>query len=112
MLRQLSIRHVVLIDALDLAFDNGLCVLTGETGAGKSILLDALGLALGARANAALVQTGQAEAMVTAALEPAQNHPAWALAQDQGVIRLKAYCCCAEPCAKTENPVPSSTISR
>jgi DNA repair protein RecN (Recombination protein N) len=84
-LRQLSIRHVVLIDALDLAFDNGLCVLTGETGAGKSILLDALGLALGARANAALVQSGQAEAMVTAALEPAHDHPAWALAQAHGI---------------------------
>ena len=49
MLTQLAIRNVVLIDALDLAFDSGLGVLTGETGAGKSILLDALGLVLGNR---------------------------------------------------------------
>ena len=47
MLRSLSIRNVVLIDKLDLAFESGLCVLTGETGSGKSILLDALGLAIG-----------------------------------------------------------------
>ncbi|MCW8970430.1 MAG: AAA family ATPase, partial [Rhodospirillales bacterium] len=50
MLQSLSIRDVVLIDRLDLSFRSGLCVLTGETGAGKSILLDALGLALGGRA--------------------------------------------------------------
>ena len=52
MLASLSIRDVVLIERLDLAFEPGLCALTGETGAGKSILLDALGLALGARAEA------------------------------------------------------------
>ena len=63
MLRQLSIRDVVLIEALDLEFEPGLGVLTGETGAGKSILLDALGLALGARADTGLVRAGQAQAM-------------------------------------------------
>lgn len=56
MLRTLSIRDVVLIDELDLQFHEGLGVLTGETGAGKSILLDALGLALGARGDAGLVR--------------------------------------------------------
>ncbi|MBY0432024.1 MAG: AAA family ATPase, partial [Rhodospirillales bacterium] len=58
MLQSLSIRDVVLIDRLDLAFEPGLCVLTGETGAGKSILLDSLGLALGARADSGLVRHG------------------------------------------------------
>ena len=62
MLRQLAIRDVVLVDRLELEFEPGLGVLTGETGAGKSILLDALGLALGARADAGLVRGGQESA--------------------------------------------------
>ena len=66
MLTSLSIRDVVLIEALDLDFANGLGVLTGETGAGKSILLDALGLALGDRADSGLVRQGCAQASVTA----------------------------------------------
>jgi DNA repair protein RecN (Recombination protein N) len=66
MLLSLSIRDIVLIEAVDLDFDNGLSVLTGETGAGKSILLDALGLVLGARASASLVRQGAAQASVTA----------------------------------------------
>src|SRR4029077_18559512 len=66
MLLGLTIRDVVLIDRLSLAFRRGLCVLTGETGAGKSILLDALGLALGRRAEAGLVRTGAKEAAVAA----------------------------------------------
>ena len=66
MLRQLSIRDVVLIEALDLEFHAGLGVLTGETGAGKSILLDSLGLALGARADVGLVRAGQGQASVAA----------------------------------------------
>jgi DNA repair protein RecN (Recombination protein N) len=66
MLHGLSIRNIVLIEALDLAFDGGLTVLTGETGAGKSILLDALGLALGARAESGLVRAGSEGASVTA----------------------------------------------
>jgi len=75
MLRQLAIRDVVLIDRLDLTFAAGLSVLTGETGAGKSILLDALGLALGARAEAALVRAGQKQASVTALFDIADQHP-------------------------------------
>src|SRR3546814_11517516 len=66
MLSALSIRDVVLIEALDLDFEAGLGVLTGETGAGKSILLDALGLALGARADSGLVRAGAGQAVVTA----------------------------------------------
>jgi DNA repair protein RecN (Recombination protein N) len=69
MLTRLSIRNVVLIEALDLDFGDGLGVLTGETGAGKSILLDALGLALGARADSALLRAGENEASVTALFE-------------------------------------------
>ena len=69
MLTRLSIRNVVLIEALDLDFSGGLGVLTGETGAGKSILLDALGLALGARAESALVRSGEDQASVTASFE-------------------------------------------
>ena len=69
MLTRLSIRNVVLIEALDLDFSGGLGVLTGETGAGKSILLDALGLALGARAESGLVRSGEDQASVTASFE-------------------------------------------
>jgi DNA repair protein RecN (Recombination protein N) len=70
MLTALAIRDVVLIEALDLEFGAGLGVLTGETGAGKSILLDALGLALGARGETGLVRNGAAQAVVTASFEP------------------------------------------
>ena len=70
MLIALSIRDVVLISALDLEFRRGLGVLTGETGAGKSILLDSLGLALGARADSGLVRHGCDKAMVTASFDP------------------------------------------
>ncbi|MCC6926947.1 DNA repair protein RecN [Novosphingobium sp.] len=69
MLTSLAIRNVVLIEALDLAFGAGLGVLTGETGAGKSILLDSLGLALGARADSGLVRAGEDQASVTASFE-------------------------------------------
>ena len=66
MLTALAIRDVVLIEALDMDFARGLGVLTGETGAGKSILLDALGLALGGRGDSGLVRHGAAQASVTA----------------------------------------------
>ncbi|CCQ72795.1 DNA repair protein RecN [Magnetospira sp. QH-2] len=85
MLASLSIRDVVLIDRLDLHFQPGLCVLTGETGAGKSILLDALGLALGQRAEARLVRHGTAQASVTAAFDLAPDHPARVLVNEQGL---------------------------
>ena len=85
MLTGLSIREVVLIDRLDLEFGPGLTVLTGETGAGKSILLDSLGLAMGARAEAGLVRPGAEQASVTAMFSPAPSHPAYALLAEQGV---------------------------
>ncbi|MFT8791786.1 AAA family ATPase, partial [Komagataeibacter saccharivorans] len=75
MLTQLSIRDVVLIEKLDLAFPPGLTVLTGETGAGKSILLDSLGLALGERASASLVRAGCEQASVSACFEITPTHP-------------------------------------
>ena len=85
MLTALSIRDVVLIERLDLGFGPGLTVLTGETGAGKSILLDSLGLALGARAEQGLVRKGAEQASVAAAFAPAPGHPALALLGEQGI---------------------------
>jgi DNA repair protein RecN (Recombination protein N) len=85
MLRQLAIHHVVLVERLELEFEPGLGVLTGETGAGKSILLDALGLALGARADTALVRAGQESASVSAEIELPDEHPALALLDEQGM---------------------------
>jgi len=86
MLRQLSIHNVVLVDRLELEFEPGLGVLTGETGAGKSILLDALGLALGARADAGLVRAGQQSASVSAEIELPRAHRAIALIEEQGIV--------------------------
>ncbi len=85
MLLSLSIRDVVLIERLDLSFQSGLCVLTGETGAGKSILLDALSLALGERADAGLVRRGAARAVVVAEFDLEENHPAAEILEEQGV---------------------------
>ena len=76
MLARLSIRDIILIDRLDIDFGSGLAALTGETGAGKSILLDAFALALGARGEAALVRHGAEQGQVIAAFEVAKGHPA------------------------------------
>ncbi len=85
MLRQLSIRNFVLIDRLDIEFERGMIALTGETGAGKSIVLDALGLALGARADSASVRIGQKQADITAEFDLSNNAPArvWLVSQDE-----------------------------
>ena len=90
MLLSLSVRNVVLIERLEISFKPGLCVLTGETGAGKSILLDALGLALGTRADAGLVRrTGLDAAPVTASVSAAfalpAGHPVFAAIAEQGL---------------------------
>lgn len=85
MLASLAIRDVVLIERLDLSFGPGLSVLTGETGAGKSILLDSLGLALGQRAETGLVRAGQSQASVAAVFTPPANHPAHALLTELGL---------------------------
>jgi DNA repair protein RecN (Recombination protein N) len=85
MLAALSIRDIVLIDKLDLEFEAGLSVLTGETGAGKSILLDAFALAIGARGDATLVRKGASQGHVTAIFEPGPGHPVFALLAANGI---------------------------
>ncbi len=94
MLSRLSIRDIVLIDRLDIDFAEGLAVLTGETGAGKSILLDAFALALGARGDQTLVRAGLEQGQVIAVFEVARDHPARALlkandihAEDELILR-------------------------
>ena len=77
MLTSLTVSNIVLIERLTLSFDGGLTVLTGETGAGKSILLDALGLALGSRADFRLIRDGADTAHVSAVFHPPQDHPVW-----------------------------------
>jgi DNA repair protein RecN (Recombination protein N) len=85
MLARLSIRDIVLIERLDLEFSKGLAVLTGETGAGKSILLDAFALALGGRGDASLVRHGAEQGQVTAVFEVTNNHPAAKILADNGL---------------------------
>ncbi len=85
MLSALTIQNVVLIDRLHIEFKNGLCALTGETGAGKSILLDSLGLALGARAESGLVRKNTDQASVSATFEVPQTHIVYTLLQDADI---------------------------
>jgi DNA repair protein RecN (Recombination protein N) len=85
MLIGLWIRDVVLIEALDLSIGPGLTALTGETGAGKSIILDALGLATGARADAGLVRRGAQQAAAQAVFAVSAEHPVWDLLEDKGL---------------------------
>ncbi|MGH2342389.1 DNA repair protein RecN [Segnochrobactraceae bacterium EtOH-i3] len=85
MLVRLSIRDIVLIDRLDIDFPEGLTVLTGETGAGKSILLDSLSLALGGRGDAGLVRHGAPQGQVTAVFDLPAAHPARAIAAENGI---------------------------
>ncbi len=94
MLSRLSIRDIVLIDRLDIDFADGLAVLTGETGAGKSILLDAFALALGGRGDQTLVRQGVEQGQVTAVFDVARDHPARAIlaaddipAEDELILR-------------------------
>ncbi|MER9966849.1 DNA repair protein RecN [Mesorhizobium sp. M0060] len=85
MLSRLSIRDIVLIEKLDIDFSSGLSVLTGETGAGKSILLDALSLALGARGDPSLVRHGAAQGQVIAVFDVPRNHPARMLLAENAI---------------------------
>ncbi len=75
MLASLTIKNIVLIEQLKIDFKNGLCALTGETGAGKSILLDSLGLTLGARSNTSLIRKDAEKAVVTSVFELGLDHP-------------------------------------
>ncbi len=86
MLHRLTVSNIVLIEQLTLQFGPGLTVLTGETGAGKSILLDALGLALGSRANFGLIRQGHDQANVSASFTLPAKHPAWQLLEDAGIM--------------------------
>lgn len=85
MLRHLDIRDMLIIDRLELAFQPGLNVLTGETGAGKSILLDSLGFVLGWRGRADLVRTGAEQGEVVAEFDLPEGHPAYAVLQEAGL---------------------------
>jgi DNA repair protein RecN (Recombination protein N) len=85
MLARLSIRDIVLIERLDIEFSRGLAVLTGETGAGKSILLDAFALALGGRGDAGLVRHGAEQGQVTAVFDVPKGHPAARILSDNGL---------------------------
>jgi DNA repair protein RecN (Recombination protein N) len=85
MLRSLTVSNIVLIHRLTVDFEPGLTVLTGETGAGKSILLDSLGLALGARADFGLIRQGHHQAQVSASFHLEPNHPVWAVLDEVGI---------------------------
>lgn len=85
MLSGLSVRNVVLIEQLDLDLNSGLTALTGETGAGKSILLDALGMATGARSDRGLVRAGTDKAQCTASFALVEDHPVWAVLEAQDI---------------------------
>lgn len=85
MLISLSVRNVVLIESLDFSFGPGFCVLSGETGAGKSVLMEALALAAGRRADASLVRVGADQGTVTALFEVDAGHPAVAFAAEHGI---------------------------
>jgi DNA repair protein RecN (Recombination protein N) len=87
MLVGLTVQNIVLIDRLELGFAAGLTALTGETGAGKSILLDALGLALGARAEGGLVRAGATQASAIAEFSLPDRHPVQSLLEEQGIER-------------------------
>ena len=85
MLASLSVSNIVLIEQLTLDFEPGLTVLTGETGAGKSILLDALGLALGSRADFGLIRQGSQQAQVSAIFNMSRTSPIWGLVDEAGI---------------------------
>src|SRR5881227_1776704 len=85
MLARLSIRDIVLIERLDIEFSRGLAVLTGETGAGKSILLDAFALALGCRGDSGLVRHGAEQGQVTATFDVPKGHPATKILSENGL---------------------------
>ncbi|MCX8666692.1 DNA repair protein RecN [Acetobacteraceae bacterium B3987] len=89
MLTHLSIRDVVLIEKLDLPFHGGLTALTGETGAGKSILLDSLGLALGERTSNRIIRAGATQSSVTATFELPSDHPVYELLHDKGIASIE-----------------------
>jgi DNA repair protein RecN (Recombination protein N) len=85
LLLELSVKHLAVIDHVRVTFQNGFHVLTGETGAGKSILIDALSFAIGGRASADLVRHGHDKAEIEALFDVPQDHPVWAVLEDNGI---------------------------
>jgi DNA repair protein RecN (Recombination protein N) len=112
MLTHLAIRDIVLIEKLDLSLDEGLGVLSGETGAGKSILLDALGLALGARGDASLVRTGCDKGSVTAMFSPPAGHRAFEVLSEAEVEAEEGTIVVRRVQQADGNPALSSMTSR
>lgn len=119
MLNHLSIRNIVLISAADIPFENGLCVLTGETGAGKSILLDALGLALGMRADSGLVRFGEEQASVTATFDIEESSATRSVMQELGlepddtlIIRRNLTADGKSRCFVNDQPVSVTALKR
>ena len=92
MLISLSIRNIVIIDKLELSFQAGLCIISGETGAGKSIILDALGLALGRRGDAGLVRKSCRQGVATACFAIREGHPVEALLVKHGQRNRRPNC--------------------
>lgn len=119
MLQQLSIKNIVLIESCDIALEPGLCVLSGETGAGKSILLDALGLVLGARADAGLLRSGEAQASVTAVFDISANAQAQEMlksldleAEDTLIIRRSLSADGKTRALANDQPVTASALKK
>ncbi|MBY0407031.1 MAG: AAA family ATPase, partial [Rickettsiales bacterium] len=119
MLIQLSIRNVVLIESCDISLEKGLCVLSGETGAGKSILLDSLGLVLGARADSGLVRKGEAAGVVTAEFDISANEAAKLMlaeleleAADSVIIRRSITADGKTRCLVNDQPVTVAGLKR
>ena len=111
MLARLSIRDIVLIERLDIEFSRGLAVLTGETGAGKSILLDAFALALGGRGDAGLVRHGVEQGQVTATFDVPKGHPAAAMPAWSGTAPNRARSPRCSTCRRAIRPPPSSATT-
>src|ERR1700722_7345538 len=92
MLLELQIRNFLIIEALDLNFERGMTVITGETGAGKSILLDALQFVAGGRGDAKLIRTGKTVAEVSAQFKVGANHPAYVLLEEWSISTEEDAC--------------------
>ena len=111
MLRSLSIRDFVIVDQLELDFGSGFGALTGETGAGKSILLDALGLALGGRGEAGMVRVGRERADVIAEFDLPEGDGLRDWLANRRYRWKRAACCCGGPSTSMVAAGPGSTVS-
>lgn len=119
MLETLSVKNVVLIENLEINFSRGLCALTGETGAGKSVLLDSLGLILGSRGGAGLIRNGASQAVICGAFAVSDNHPSRVLIKELGIecahdeniiIRRIIYSDGKNKCYINDNPVTTTAL--